>query len=75
MRSTQSFVYELMAREAALARKFARNDARGEVSVVIRFDSDVGSGQARPDELCDLFRVHGCRTGTSSRYRPVTAPR
>jgi hypothetical protein len=29
------------------------------VSVVIRFDSDVGSRQARPDELCDLFRVHG----------------
>jgi hypothetical protein len=28
------------------------------VSVVIRFDSDIGSGQARPDELCDLFRVH-----------------
>jgi len=52
------FVYELVASEAALAHKFRRNDARGEVGVVIRFDSDIGSGQARPDELCDLFRVH-----------------
>ena len=52
------FVYELVARQAALARKFGRNDARGEVSVVIRFDSDIGSRQARPDELCDLFRGH-----------------
>jgi hypothetical protein len=52
------FVYELVASEAALARKFRRNDARGEVSVVIRFDSDIGSGQAGPDQLCDLFRVH-----------------
>ena len=55
----ESFVYELMAREAALARKFSRNDARGEVGVVIRLDSDVGSRQASLDELCDLFRVHG----------------
>jgi hypothetical protein len=33
------------------------------VSVVIRLDSDIGSRQARPDELCDLFRVHvfSCR--------------
>ena len=55
----ESLVYELMAREAALARKFRRNDACGEVSVVIRLDSDVGSRQACLDELCDLFRVHG----------------
>ena len=54
----ERFVYELVARQAALARKFGRNDARGKVSVVVRFDSDIGSGQARPDELCDLFRVH-----------------
>ena len=59
----ESFVYELMAREAALAHKFRRNDARGEVSVVIRLDSDVGSRQSGLDELCDLFRVHvfSCR--------------
>lgn len=56
---SQRFVHELVARERALARKFGRNHARGEVCVVIRLDSDVGSGQARPDELCDLFRVHG----------------
>ena len=56
---SKRFVYELVARQAALARKFGRNDARGEVSVVIRFDSDIRSGQTRPDELCDLFRVHG----------------
>ena len=55
----KSFVYELVAREAALAHKFWRNYARGEVCVVIRLDSDISSGQARPDELCDLFRVHG----------------
>jgi len=62
----QRFVYELVAGEAALARKFRRNDARGEVSVVIRFDSDIGSGQAGADQLCDLFRVHG-QQFTSSR--------
>jgi len=55
---SQGFVHELVASERALARKIRRNHARGEVCVVIRLDSDVGPGQARPDELCDLFRVH-----------------
>ena len=56
---SQRLVDELVARQSPLTRKFGGNNARGKMSVVIRFDSDVGPGQARPDELCDLFRVHG----------------
>src|ERR1700761_9080635 len=65
----QRFVDELVARETALARKFGRHDARGEVGVVIRLDSDVGAGQAGPDELCDLFRVHGAQCTRGGPFR------
>ena len=55
---TQCSVNELVAGEAALTCEFGRNDTRGEMGVVIRLDSDVGSGQACLDQLSDLFRVH-----------------
>src|ERR1041385_4110637 len=54
----QCSVDELVTCEAALAGKLRRNDARGKMGVVIRLDMDVGPGQARPYQMCDLFRVH-----------------
>jgi arabinose-5-phosphate isomerase len=51
-------VNELVTCEATLAGEIRRNDACGEMGVVIGLDADVGAGQAGADQLCDLFRVH-----------------
>ena len=56
---TQGPVNELVTRETALSRELLRHDTRGEVGVVVRFDPDVGAGQAGTNELSDLFRIHG----------------
>lgn len=68
----QRAIDELVASQTALAGKISRNDACCEVGVVIRLDADVGPGQTRPDELCDLFWVH---TGSLARGGPIRGAR
>src|ERR1700731_5010702 len=52
----ERFVDELVAGDSAFADEFTRDDACGEMRVVVRFDLHLRLGEGRADELCDLFR-------------------
>ena len=55
---TERFVDELVTGKTALAGKFTRHHARGEVRVVVRFDLHLRLGEGGADELSNLFRIH-----------------
>src|ERR1700738_1199516 len=55
----QRAVDQLVAGHALQLRKLARDDARGKMGVVIRLHAHLCSGEARADQPCDFFRVHG----------------
>lgn len=55
----QSVVDELVAREAALPGELRGHDPRMEVSMVIGFDVDLGTGETGADEIGHLFGIHG----------------
>ena len=44
--------------DGAFADEFVRDDACGEVRVVVRFDPHLRLGEGRADELSNLFRIH-----------------
>src|ERR1700679_1341566 len=54
----ERLVDELVAGDGTFADEFTRDDACGEVRVVVRFDPHLRLGGGRADELCNLFRIH-----------------
>lgn len=51
----QSLVDELVPRDRPQTGELRRNDARGEVGVVVGFDNDVRAGQSGANEFGDAF--------------------
>src|ERR1700683_346622 len=52
-------IHELMPREAALAGKLGRHDARRKMRVVVRLHEHLRAGQPGANEAREFFRVHG----------------
>ena len=59
MRASILVLGPLVAREAAQLCELARDDARGEVSAIVRFHVDLRTGQPGADQARDFFGVHG----------------